>query len=214
MRSLKRNSWPVDKNGMKIQYTNYGSFYPHLIKNFGVYCCYCECEIRKEDVEHVAPKSRNPQLVCDWNNLLLACPNCNRDYKKNINPTRQGYVWPDIDDTFDIFEYCVDGSMLVKSSINSPQKENAEQTIALMNLNPKNSRKDSICEIRKRKWLAAKDILDCYEKNGAPAIESIVNLAVSGGYWSVWMSVFKNHPEVTKKISDAFPGTLPKYCSP
>lgn len=59
-------------------------------------CCYCECRLdRYADIEHFRPKKEYVGtdgvkhvpgyywLTCDWDNLLLSCPTCNRSYKKN-----------------------------------------------------------------------------------------------------------------------------------
>ena len=43
-------------------------------------CAYCESRmehVTSGNVEHIIPKSVKPELVCDWNNLTLACPLCN-----------------------------------------------------------------------------------------------------------------------------------------
>jgi hypothetical protein len=43
-------------------------------------CAYCESRIEHIDyphVEHILPKARRPDLVCDWLNLTLACTRCN-----------------------------------------------------------------------------------------------------------------------------------------
>lgn len=213
MRSLQRNPWPQNSDGSKKTPADYRTFLPDLKTNFGGYCCYCETRVRKLDVEHVAPKSLNPQQICDWNNLLLACPTCNRDYKKNKNPSRNDYVWPDIDDTFNMYEYHGDGSISVNQTL-SPQKQNdAQNTIGLMNLNATIGKNDEIRTIRLEQWYVASDLLDGYKQKKI-SIDCIVKNVVANGYWSVWMTVFKDYPEVTQKITDAFPGTLPKYCTP
>jgi len=51
-------------------------------------CCYCERPIRKyfRDVEHYRPKSTYYWLTYDWTNLLLACPICNRQHKRDQFP--------------------------------------------------------------------------------------------------------------------------------
>ena len=67
-------------------------------------CCYCENKIRKDynDVEHYRPKTiadRSPGcilkhgywwLAYTWENLLFACPSCNRSYKKSYFPLASG----------------------------------------------------------------------------------------------------------------------------
>ena len=44
-------------------------------------CCYCEIHIAEwglgKQVEHFRPKSKFKELMYDWNNLLLACGECN-----------------------------------------------------------------------------------------------------------------------------------------
>lgn len=53
-------------------------------------CCYCEMEIPPEGhlkaVEHFNPQSKNKRKRNDWNNLLLACAQCN-GRKSNKFPT-------------------------------------------------------------------------------------------------------------------------------
>ena len=53
-------------------------------------CAYCECRIPQayNDVEHYRPKSIYYWLGHDWNNLLYACPICNRSYKKALFPLK------------------------------------------------------------------------------------------------------------------------------
>ena len=213
MRSLNRPEWPKYKNGKLRNYKNYSSFLKYLFKYFGRYCCYCEIRARSLDVEHISPKSLNSTYICNWFNLLIACPTCNRDYKKNKNASRGGLVWPDDSDTFDMFVYHDDGSMTVNSSLHSRVQICAQNTIDLMHLNPQNDENNDICNIRREQWDIANDLLADYEQK-VLSIDRIVKNVVANGYWSVWMTVFKDHPEVTKKIADAFPGTLPKYCTP
>lgn len=43
-------------------------------------CAYCEAaigDVAAAHVEHVFPKAHRPDLVVEWTNLTLACPNCN-----------------------------------------------------------------------------------------------------------------------------------------
>lgn len=46
-------------------------------------CAYCESKIKHVaygDIEHILPKNKNarPELYVEWNNLTLACEQCNR----------------------------------------------------------------------------------------------------------------------------------------
>lgn len=51
-------------------------------------CCYCEkiCEDVGNDLEHYRPASRYWWLAWTWENLLFACPNCNRWAKNDEFP--------------------------------------------------------------------------------------------------------------------------------
>ena len=69
-------------------------------------CCYCEYKVKAKfnDVEHYRPKARADRapgsgathgywwLAFDWDNLLFACPNCNRTAKNDLFPIHAGSV--------------------------------------------------------------------------------------------------------------------------
>jgi hypothetical protein len=43
-------------------------------------CAYCEgiiSDVSFDQVEHILPKSKRPDLVVQWSNLTIACPRCN-----------------------------------------------------------------------------------------------------------------------------------------
>lgn len=74
-----------------------------LWKAQGRKCCYCERRIDRlyNDVEHFRPKTRAYRgqgrpthgywwLAWTWENLLFACPRCNRRHKKNRFPLARG----------------------------------------------------------------------------------------------------------------------------
>ena len=109
-------------------YTQYGGYLKPLKTTFGQNCSYCE-RIDKLDVEHVIPKTCpvGKPLIVDWNNLLLGCPRCNRDFKRAKNTTRTGYLWPDMDDTFSCFDYKSDGRVLVKHGLPPKLKYQAKK---------------------------------------------------------------------------------------
>lgn len=44
-------------------------------------CAYCEQYVERWDVEHYRPKKIYYWLAYSWDNLLLACPTCNQNYK-------------------------------------------------------------------------------------------------------------------------------------
>lgn len=56
-------------------------------------CCYCEKlqeQAKYRDVEHYRPKHRYWWLAWTWENLLFACIDCNREYKRDQFPLAPG----------------------------------------------------------------------------------------------------------------------------
>ena len=45
-------------------------------------CVYCE-QNEATDIEHIYPKKLYPEKTFAWDNYVLACTKCNRDYKKD-----------------------------------------------------------------------------------------------------------------------------------
>lgn len=84
----------------------------YLAKDFSHRCAYCDdlenISRRRFEVEHFAPKSKFPHLEFDYDNLLYACPWCNRakwdtwpSDRSNVNVVGdEGFIDP-CDD-----EYC------------------------------------------------------------------------------------------------------------
>ena len=59
-------------------------------------CAYCESEVLHitfGDIEHICPKSENPELWVEWLNLTLACTVCNNN-KRNYNVTPDNFIDP------------------------------------------------------------------------------------------------------------------------
>ena len=98
-----------------MRFHPYNKAKSNLLERIGEYCSYCE---RTGDlhVEHVVPRRRRPDLTEEWTNFLLGCTNCN-GIKSNRNHSRDGYIWPDRDDTEAAFEYLPDGIVRVRHDI-------------------------------------------------------------------------------------------------
>jgi hypothetical protein len=70
-----------------------------LKETFGK-CAYCEARIRDVSpvhVEHIIPKSKRNDLVVSWDNLTIACPNCNT-HKGDYYDVAQPLLHPYVDD--------------------------------------------------------------------------------------------------------------------
>ncbi len=80
----------------------YGLWRGALIADWGKYCSYCEIPLGTSfQIEHKDPKAvaQNPFATTNWDNLLLACPTCNRIKGKRPDSTKgerlTDYLWPD-----------------------------------------------------------------------------------------------------------------------
>jgi uncharacterized protein (TIGR02646 family) len=236
MRPVNRGLWPTDDEGNKKQFSEHREAQPDLIDRLGEYCSYCERPI-DPDIEHKLPKQKEfyPELECDWNNFLLACKNCNSTkgaYMRNPENCRPGqkpllsdYYWPDSDNTAYIFEYQKGGLVTVNPNLSNPEKEKAEKTLELTGLyrypgNPDNPRswknkpKEKFKRWTKRinAWKEAEDALNDLKKTDTTQIrELIIKSAKAIGFFSVWMTVFRDDPDMLKRFIKAFPGTA-KEC--
>ncbi len=207
---------PVTRKPNTKSVSNYHDYFDDLIENFGSYCSYCEVKC-KPDIEHVVPQSKDDSLECSWNNLLLGCPSCNRNYKKNKNESRDGYVWPDEKDTYLLFTYLPSGQIKVRVDLADIHLiEKAQKTLELCGLDkgPADTPSGSKAwgwRDRKQAWDKAEEVKAMYILNNI-SLRGIVIMVTSSSNWSIWMIVFEDHPEVQKAISNAMPGTLQNYC--
>ena len=90
---------------------------------------------------------------------------------------------------------------------------NAEALRKLVGLDkgPKDARpKDKRWLIRTQKWDLAIRYL-CKFEDGSADVETIIDLVKGHGCWSIWFTIFKEHPEVRKELIEQFPGTA-KEC--
>lgn len=73
----------ASKKRLKTLYGRYGHKQIRgSLKRMYKYCCYCESRIRHvtiDHIEHRKPKAKDkfPECTFEWENLHLACPNCN-----------------------------------------------------------------------------------------------------------------------------------------
>ena len=70
-------------------------------------CAYCEgriSDVAYTHIEHKLPKSRYPNLVCDWKNLTIACPKCNTK-KGNYDDPECPLLDPYVDAVEDVIAF-------------------------------------------------------------------------------------------------------------
>ncbi len=192
------------------RYEPYGDAKDDLILALGAFCSYCERQGFSSalDVEHIDDKNTHPNQKFDWNNFLLACKNCNSiKGKKSVG----GSLMPHIDNTFEVFSYLESGLIIVNSAILPSLYIKTENLLNLVGLDripghPKYSKKDKRWQERKKAWELSNKYLDKY-KNQKCDIDTIVDLALKTGFWSIWMTVFDGYDDVKQRLISQFNGT-------
>lgn len=227
---------PVIRGNNTKTFKDYKDARGDLINNLGEYCSYCETRLSASlAVEHILPKSQFPDEEKNWENFCLACTNCNSIKKWSIErkwenswqhlhltsakiAARSEFYWIDHDNTFRIAKYTQGGIVKVNNSLDIEEQKVAQATIEMVGLdkvpNPDPQMKDRRWMNRKEAWEKAERSLSnlrkCNntDKNSLEAIQdAIVEQAVAKGFFSVWMTVFKDEPDMLKRFISAFPGT-------
>lgn len=207
---------PVDKGKAPRTYTRYGDALPDLEERLGILCSYCEQMLGVGlAVEHVAPKSLEPDLELDWDNFLIGCPNCN-SIKLNQPTTVAGFLWPDRDNTLRAFEYEKGGFVRVSQHLPDSAKTKAKALMELVGLDrhiaqgwPKPARRDRRYQLRERAWALAEALQRKFPVPDDEDRDLIAQAALTAGFFSVWMQVFQNDPALRVRLIRAFVGTAP-----
>ena len=209
MRPVDRGPRPQDENGRPRQFRPYRNAKADLLERLGGYCSYCE---RPGDlhVEHVIPKFHRKDLEEEWTNFLLACVNCNST-KGDGNLSRDGYLWPDEDNTLAAFEYLPEGIVRVAGSLSERERARARRLSELVGLDRRPGRDPRATDLRWRKRREAWRVA-CYARHryqeDPDIVDLVIILAKANGFWSVWMTVFAEHSEVCDRLQKVFPGTV------
>lgn len=99
-------------------------------------CCYCEVKLAEEGkdmhVEHFHPKSKYPDEVVNWENLLPACKRCNVS-KSTHDTYEEEIINPSIDNPKD-YLYMSNYWYKCKNT-NEKDKKKAKDTIDVLSLN-------------------------------------------------------------------------------
>ncbi|HHH37892.1 MAG TPA: HNH endonuclease, partial [Epsilonproteobacteria bacterium] len=200
MRPVNRGEVPQSKEGGNRNYRSYNEAKDDLRRRLGSYCSYCEMNIDNQpDIEHVSPKSKNPELETEWSNFLLGCKSCNI-LKDNDNDNRGGYVFPDTHNTAFLYEYSQSG-VTVREDLDHEVYTLAKATFDLVELNRKkdsSNRMDDRALARLNAWNKAQEaLIDFLELPEQPAM--IRQTARScNGFFSIWIQVFSEYPEVKR----------------
>lgn len=206
MRPVSKGTSPVPGD-----FADYEDAKPYLLSRLGKFCSYCERRIATNlAVEHIQPKGLPQYAALEkrWDNLLLACVNCNST-KGDKNVLLEQYYLPDRDNTFAAFDYQADGTVHER-----PGDKTGKDTLALTGLdksirqffdeNGKQVAMDRAAD-RMAVWglaLEVKEDLDA----GRVTRESVVGNAAWSGFFSVWMKVFEGDTDTRQLLIDGFNG--------
>ncbi|MCW3055962.1 MAG: hypothetical protein JWN14_5132 [Chthonomonadales bacterium] len=206
---------PVDK-GMDPDtlFTKYEDARGDLIERLGEYCSFCEMHCDADlAVEHKLPKVylKNHSLTLAWINFLLVCRNCNST-KGRKDIALQELLWPDTENTFYALIYGPDAMIRVNPALDPQETQRAQTLLELVGVHriPKidPQLKDRRWMNRQEAWRLAIDARDDLRKvDTATDRKRIVQLAQANGYWSVWMTVFADDPQMLSALISKFPGT-------
>ncbi|MBM3472642.1 MAG: HNH endonuclease [Armatimonadetes bacterium] len=177
-----------------------------LLAQLGPYCCYCERPIEHiPELEHIRPKSLYPDLALAWGNLLLSCKNCNAT-KGHRDIALGEYYWPDRDNTLRAFAYFEEGWIAPHEDLRPDQVARACRTISLTGLNRVSTPKDRRTRQRAWAWEVASQSLERLCACGSAHVRAqIIETALAVGFFSVWMTVFVDHPDMRTAFVGAFP---------
>lgn len=211
---------PVTKGqSPQTEYSHYRDARDDLEERIGLFCSYCEQPIQHvPEIEHVQPKSRACHLEKDWKNLLLSCSSCNTTKgDKLVEPDQ--VAMPDKDNTFRGLVFREGGRIEVSPCLVDNQANLMRQTVKLVRLDrhpDAEKKKDQPTDRDKRAYLRSDvwDIANRYlgyikQPQRCPLLRKLIaeDIAPSKGFFSVWMTVFRDHPDMLKRFIQAFPGT-------
>ncbi|MCY8860343.1 HNH endonuclease [Bacillus inaquosorum] len=215
MRPIERGELPQE-NGVPLEFNTYQKFRGYLTRRLGSYCSYCERYLAGNiAVEHIKPKSLYRDKELSWDNFLLACGNCN-SIKSNKDVKLEDYFWPDIHNTFMIFDYKEGGIISPSKNLTTDDVFIVQRTIKLTGLDRKPSanlrenpdQPDTRWLERKTVWqTASRSLRYLLANNSVELRNQIVETAIARGFFSVWMTVFKDDRDMLKRFLAAFPGT-------
>ena len=115
-----------------------------LLKETADKCVYCESKIGYNcpgDIEHKVPKSSRIGMIFDWNNMTIACSECNRRKGKYYDPDCM-FLDPNVDDVENLVQHV--GPLV----FNTPGNTSGEVTVRILEINSLKGRKELIG----RKW--------------------------------------------------------------
>ncbi|QGL63887.1 HNH endonuclease [Stenotrophomonas maltophilia] len=207
---------PVSRGAPPAKYTKYQDAIKDLEQRLGRYCSYCERHFPAAlAVEHISPKSKDKARKTDWTNFLIGCPNCNSS--KGSKPTNDiDFLWPDKDNTLKAIVYGAGGLVTPSASCGKVIAKKAEKLIRLVGLDRhpgqtrtrRPARRDRRYLDREETWKLAQLTLErLNRKDSLDLRDTIVELAQSKGFFSIWITIFQGDQDMIRRLVEAHEGT-------
>ena len=133
--TLEENSSPYNKTRYR-----HADIKETLIKETHSKCVYCESKIGHNcpgDIEHKIPKSQIIDMIFEWNNMTIACNECNRRKGDYYDPNCM-FLDPNTDDVENLVQHV--GPMV----FSKPGCQRSELTVRMLEINSINARKQLI----------------------------------------------------------------------
>jgi uncharacterized protein (TIGR02646 family) len=175
------------------------------------YCAYCEVALPTgPHVEHIQPRMHHPDLELEWTNWVLACTNCNST-KGHEDVPLASCLWPDRDNTFRAFLYGDAGVVGVNEELDAGTQALAEKLMNVVGLDRRPGHPSQ--RLSDRRWSRRRDAYDKAVRARArvranPGDAGLRELAMmcaeATGFFSVWMAVFEDDPEMRRELIGHF----------
>ncbi|QMV42318.1 HNH endonuclease [Cohnella cholangitidis] len=137
-----------------------------IVKETHGKCAYCESKVNHicpGDIEHILPKGERPELVFTWDNLTLACEECNRSGKKTYYNPLSPLVNPYKDDPRNHFMAA--GPMVFQKA--GDRKGFTSQKVLKLN-------RTSLIERRSERLKAIQSLIDTWANETDPKLKDLL----------------------------------------
>ena len=208
MRPVQKGDWPLRSNSATTQlvFNDWARAIPHLRLRTGDYCHLCEMRVTNAiAIEHIQPKEHFPALSNDWDNFLLICNYCNSEKLDEIPiPNyRDYYLWPHLNNTMLAFDLdLTTGLVTPRTGLNPANRQRVLRLIELYGLNKRSNASGAsdprYLERVSALYLAVTRRVEYNNGQATPA--AIVDLAKTKGFFTVWLKVFGDVPEIKEAL--------------
>lgn len=230
MRPVDKGPTPKTAAGAEVRVSHHRQWRRYLIERIGPYCSYCEIKINNSpQVEHVVAQDIDPSRALDWDNLLLACPPCNRA-KSNKACSPNTHYLPEAHNTYLAFGYLKRNSVvqhqpglfMTPKNPAPPSPQKVDNTIALCALDRDTTKEaETVTDLRWKHRLEAflKTVIwrkywDDWGNAKAEEFIALLMTVASEGFFSLWFWVFEDVPKVREALVSHFPGTASNCFDP